>query len=75
MFNLKGLEFGAFLPTFTFFRYLKVMQFFQMFAKLFHFRHAFRQKEPFEDNHLGFKFSFQRSLHLGMEIEIALLIL
>ena len=58
VFNLKAIEFGAFFAYFHLFRHLKVIQPFQKYAKTFYFRHAFRQKKPFEDSPSGFKIRF-----------------
>ena len=57
VFNLKALEFGAFLAYFHLFRYLKEIQLSQNCAKTFQFQQAFRQK-PFEASPSGFKISF-----------------
>ena len=58
VFNLKAIEFGAFFAYFHLFRHLKVIQFFQKYAKTFYFRQAFRQIKPFEDSPSGFKIRF-----------------
>ena len=57
-FNLQALEFGAFFAYLYLFRYLKVVQLFQICAKTFRLQQAFEQKKPFEDSPSGFKISF-----------------
>ena len=47
VFKLKAIESGAIFAYFHLFRHLKVIQFFQKYAKTFYFRQAFSQK-----NHL-----------------------
>ena len=68
VFNLKGLEFGAFFAYFHLFWYLKIVQLCQNCADTFHFRQAFRPKNCLKIALQVSKLAWRRTVNRAMPV-------